>query len=70
MVIFETNVGINKRAWTNLVDYAYDTFIDSTLVTEAINVELQKFNAVTPVGRGYLEFETEEDAIQFILTWS
>jgi hypothetical protein len=70
MVIFETNVGINKRAWTNLVDYAYDTFIDSTLVTEAINVELQKFNSTSDPWKGYLEFDTDENAMSFLLTWA
>jgi hypothetical protein len=58
-------------AWKNLSEYAYNR-ADAVEFSDAIifiNKELEKFNCVNILRSDYIRFETESDAMQFILTW-
>lgn len=58
-------------AWSNLVDCMYERE-DLTMqeADELIRLELLKFNCVDIQDMPYLEFDTKEHAMQFVLTWS
>jgi hypothetical protein len=57
------------QCWANLIEYAYiKKLSEPENAANIISRELAKFNGVNTPG-AYLEFETESDVIQFILTW-
>jgi hypothetical protein len=60
-----------EKAWHNLVDHIFNNIVDKDTLTLdlLVNIELEKYNGVQSNFYTYLVFKTEEDSVQFLLTW-